>query len=78
MRSARTDETRALIAKVNLVGNFFESMGTLVKTGLVDKELALQIWDGVAVQAWEHLAPYRTSGSKQTGNTPPRSPTHNG
>ncbi len=58
MRSVRTDETRALIAKANLVGNFFESMGTLVKTGLVDKELALQIWDGVAVQAWEHLAPY--------------------
>jgi hypothetical protein len=58
MGSVRTDETRALIAKANLVGNFFESMGTLVKTGLVDKELALQIWDGVAVQAWEHLAPY--------------------
>ena len=58
MRSVRTDETRALIAKANLVGNFFESMGTLVRTGLVDKELALQIWDGVAVQAWEHLAPY--------------------
>ena len=58
MRSVRSDETRALIAKANLVGNFFESMGTLVKTGLVDKELALQIWDGVTVQAWEHLAPY--------------------
>lgn len=58
MRSARTDETRALIAKVNRVGNFFESMGTLVKTGLVDEELALQIWDGVTVQAWGHLAPY--------------------
>lgn len=58
MRSIRTDETRALIAKANLVGNFFESMGTLVKTGLIDKELALQIWDGVTVQAWEHLAPY--------------------
>jgi len=58
VRSARTDETRALIAKANLIGNFFESMGTLVKTGLIDKELALQIWDGVTVQAWEHLAPY--------------------
>jgi hypothetical protein len=58
MRSIRTDETRALIAKANLVGNFFESMGTLVKTGLIDKELALQIWDGVTVQAWQHLAPY--------------------
>jgi hypothetical protein len=58
MRSIRTDETRALIAKANLVGNFFESMGTLVKTGLIDKEPALQIWDGVTVQAWQHLAPY--------------------
>ena len=67
MRSARTDETRALIAKANMVGNFFESVGMLVKTGLVDEELALQIWDGVTVQAWEHLAPYlailrRTAG----------------
>src|SRR5579862_3583287 len=58
VRSARTHETRALVAKANLVGNFFESMGTLVKTGLVDEELTLQIWDGVAVQAWQHLAPY--------------------
>ena len=58
MRSARTDESRPLIAKANLVGNFFESMGTLVRAGLVDKELVLQIWDGFIVQAWGHLAPY--------------------
>ena len=64
----RTDETRALIAKANLVGNFFESMGTLVKTGLVDKELALQIWDGVAIQAWQHLAPYLAILRRSTGD----------
>lgn len=68
MRSLRTDETRALIAKANLIGNFFESMGTLVKTGLVDKELALQIWDGVAVQAWEHLAPYLAILRRSSGD----------
>jgi Domain of unknown function (DUF4760) len=68
MRSVRTDETRALIAKANLVGNFFESMGTLVKTGLVDKELALQIWDGVTVQAWEHLAPYVAIVRRRAGD----------
>jgi Domain of unknown function (DUF4760) len=68
MRSLRTDETRALIARANLVGNFFESMGTLVKTGLVDEELAMQIWDGVAVQAWEHLAPYVAILRRSTGN----------
>ena len=68
VRSERTDETRALIAKANLVGNFFESMGTLVKTGLVDKELALQIWDGVTVQAWEHLAPYVAIVRRRAGD----------
>lgn len=68
MRSARTDENRSLIAKANLVGNFFESMGTLVKTGLVDKGLALQIWDGIAIQAWGHLAPYVAILRRSAGN----------
>lgn len=68
MRSSRTDETRALVARANLVGNFFESMGTLVKTGLIDKELTLQFWDGVTVRAWEHLAPYLAILRRSTGD----------
>ena len=68
MRSARTDEARALIAKVNAIGNFYESMGVLVRTGLVDRELVLQLWDGVVINAWEHLAPYAAILRRSVGN----------
>jgi hypothetical protein len=34
--SARTDETRPLISSVHAIGNYYEGMGVLVKTGLVD------------------------------------------
>jgi hypothetical protein len=66
-RSARTDEARALIAKVNAIGNFYESMGVLVKTGLVDRELVLQVWDGVVINAWEHLAPIAAIWRRKAG-----------
>jgi hypothetical protein len=55
--AARTDETRPLHAKIDTFGNFFEGMGILVKTGLVDRDLVLEIWCGVVIRAWEGLAP---------------------
>jgi Domain of unknown function (DUF4760) len=54
--TARTDETRPLIGKVNALGNFYESMGILVKTGLVDKNLVLEMWASNALNSWERLA----------------------
>ncbi len=66
--SAQTDEARALIAKVNAIGNFYESMGVLVRTGLVDRELVLQVWDGVVINAWEHLAPYAAIRRRSVGD----------
>jgi hypothetical protein len=58
MRSARTDETRALIAKVNTIGNFYESIGVFLETRLVEREPVLRLWDGVVIQTWGYLAPY--------------------
>jgi Domain of unknown function (DUF4760) len=55
--SARTAEIRPLIAKVNAIGNYYENMGVLVKTGLVDKDLVLEMWVDVVIQAWNRLAP---------------------
>jgi Domain of unknown function (DUF4760) len=55
--TARTDETRPLIAKAVAVGNYYENMGVLVKTGLVDRELVFQIWAAIVIGAWERLAP---------------------
>jgi hypothetical protein len=56
-RAARTDETRPLCAKVQRIGNFYESLGALMKAGLVDTQLALELWCTFVVQNWEALAP---------------------
>jgi hypothetical protein len=55
--SARTIEMRSLISKVNTIGNFYEGMGLLVKTGLVDAQLAIEMYYGSAFASWQRLAP---------------------
>jgi Domain of unknown function (DUF4760) len=55
--SARTDENRPLIDKIGLVGNYYEAVGILVKAGLVEKSLVLDIWWANTVRDWERLAP---------------------
>jgi len=42
---------------VNSLGNFYESMGLLLKTGLVEPELALEMWSSNADTEWENLKP---------------------
>jgi len=56
--SARTDEMKLVIAKVVEFGNFWENMGTLVKAGFVDRDLALEIWTYNLTEAWEKLAAF--------------------
>ncbi len=53
----RTSEAQADIARIELIGNSFEVMGLLVKTGLIDRGLVLEIWSGLVTTAWERLAP---------------------
>jgi hypothetical protein len=55
--AARTDETGPLIGKLMQLANFYENMGILVKTGLVDRELALEYWTGTVLTTWEGVAP---------------------
>jgi hypothetical protein len=66
--SAMTDETRLLYNTVNVVANFYESMGILVKTGLVDKDLVFEMWADIARGTWERLAPYIAIGRRRTGD----------
>jgi hypothetical protein len=52
---------------INVVGNFFESMGSFVKHDIIDKEIACDLWSGIVVSAWDALTPVlaifrRTSG----------------
>jgi hypothetical protein len=56
-RAERTSEAQADIAKIEMLGNFYEVMGMLVKTGLIDKRTLLEIWSELAVIAWEKLEP---------------------
>jgi hypothetical protein len=67
-RLARTDQTRPLFAMVRATANFYESMGLLVRTGLVDKNLVLEIWCNVVVQSWEQLEPIVAIARRRLGD----------
>ncbi|MBV8171441.1 MAG: DUF4760 domain-containing protein [Candidatus Eremiobacteraeota bacterium] len=58
-RAARTPETRLFMSKINTVGNFYENMGLLMKSGLVDRDLLLDTWSGQIPATWERLSPFR-------------------
>ena len=47
------DEYRA----IGTVGNFFESMGVFAKNGIIDKDIACDVWSSVVMRNWEALAP---------------------
>jgi hypothetical protein len=66
--AARSEETRPLIAKIVSIGNFFESMGILVKTGLVDRELVLQLYEYNIRGTWEELEPVAAIARRRGGD----------
>jgi hypothetical protein len=68
-RAARTAETRAFMAKLQTIGNFYESMGVLVKSGLVDQDLVIDMWAGTIPGDWERLAPFTTITRRRVGNS---------
>jgi hypothetical protein len=65
---ARTDETRSLFAMIRAIGNFYEDMGLLVRTGLVDREFIAQSWNANVLVAWESLAPVTALNRQARGN----------
>jgi len=48
------DLNRALV----LVGNFYEELGILVKSGAIDKDLVLDRWSANIMGAWRRMARY--------------------
>jgi hypothetical protein len=56
-RAARTAENGPLIGRALTLGNFYESMAMLVRNGLVERDLTLEIWNRPVVYSWEALAP---------------------
>jgi hypothetical protein len=66
--TARTDEMRPFHTRIAVMGNFYEGMGTLVKTGLVDRELVLQMYTDQIRGAWESLLPVAAIARRRVGN----------
>jgi len=54
LMSAPLDED---LRAVNVVGNFFESMGSFVKHDIIDEDIAMDLWSGIVLQAWHSLTP---------------------
>ncbi len=55
-RTARTSDFTAMISNAEVVGNSYENMGVLAKTGLVDRRLLLDIHSQLTLDAWSALA----------------------
>lgn len=55
-RSARTPEGNELISHIEIVGDFYENIGMLAKTGLLDRRLLMDILSAVVVSTWNALA----------------------
>jgi hypothetical protein len=57
-RSARTEENAVLIAKVIAVASYYEEMGLLAKSGLVDRDLLLDMHGFTIVANWDVLSEF--------------------
>jgi hypothetical protein len=49
------------------VGNFFESMGGFVKHGIIDADIARDLWAGIVAQSWSRLRPALAIMRRQAG-----------
>ena len=64
-RSARTDEMKPQIGSIVTIGNYFESLGVLVKLGLIERELVLEMWSYIIMLNWELLEPLTAIGRRE-------------
>jgi hypothetical protein len=47
--------------RLRTLANFFEHVGTLVKKGIIDRDIAADLWGGVIVGNWNALSPIITN-----------------
>jgi hypothetical protein len=57
-KSIRTSEMQHAIIHANNVCNFYENIGILVKSGLVQKQPVLEMWAPDIAAQWSVLVPY--------------------
>jgi hypothetical protein len=65
--NAMKTETVAWWAEIRRVGNFYENIGLLVKNGLADKDLVLDMFSYIAAGYWDKLAAYVAIRRRATG-----------
>lgn len=68
-RSTRTSENQALITHIMLVGDAHEQLGLLVKRGLIERDMALDLFSANALIAWEKLSAVTVALRRAGGNT---------
>ena len=66
-RAARSAENRPLITKILLVANTYEGLGLMVKRRLIDREMALDMYSGNAIAAWDALTPVAAAARHKGG-----------
>ncbi|MBV8148344.1 MAG: hypothetical protein JO092_04570 [Candidatus Eremiobacteraeota bacterium] len=66
-RRAMSAENQVAWNYILLVGNFYEGMGALVKSGLADRDLVLDSYYGQALSMWELCAPITAILRRQEG-----------
>ena len=66
-RTARTAENASLIGYATTLGNFYEAMAMMIRKGFVDRELALEIWNGPVVYTWQALEPVTAINRRAVG-----------
>jgi hypothetical protein len=66
-RSERTGEFLGFMRYVSTVGNYWERIGLLLRTGLVDRGFALNQYANNASFDWDRLAPYAAIAREQAG-----------
>ena len=54
-------------AGIRLVANLFESMGLFVRTGMMDQDIACQLWSGIVLNTWNNLRPLTAELRKRHG-----------
>jgi hypothetical protein len=54
-------------AGIRLVANLFESMGLFVRTGMMDRTIACELWSSIVLSTWNNLRPLTAAIRKRNG-----------
>jgi hypothetical protein len=66
-RTARTKENAVFIAKIMTVGSYYEEMGLLAKSSLIDRDLLCDMHSQTITQAWDALIEFTAIARERSG-----------